>query len=407
MPKRPGSFMEVGRSGLNRSVGRIYDEFLSTLRGTTGVKKYHEMRENDPIVGSCLHAITQIMREARWSVAPADEKDETAKADAAFLEDNMTSMKQSWGDFFTESLSFLTYGYSLFEQVYHRRKDGKIGWWKFAPRVQQSLEKWEIDQYGDMIGFWQRPAPDYTLFYIPITKCLHFRTEPHGANPEGRSVLRSAFRPWFFKKSIEEIEGIGIERDLAGLPVLTLPEGMDPDSDDPDVVAQITAAKRLVTNIRRDEQDGIILPFGWELSLLASSGTRQIDTVAVINRYNKEIAVTMLAQFVMLGMERTGSYALAREQTEMFYQSLDGWADMTATTINRQAVKPLFAYNGVVDRPLPQVVHTPTRRFSLKDLASYVATLADEKVNALEIDDGIKRFLKRYGRLEEFSEVRK
>ena len=67
----------------------------------------------------------------------------------------------------------------------------------------------------------------------------------------------------------------------------------------------------------------------------------------------------------------------------------------------------MFAYNGVVDRPLPQVVHTPTRRFSLKDLAAYVATLADEKVNALEIDEGVKRFLKRYGRLEEFSEVRK
>ena len=399
--------MEVGRSGLNRSYGLIYDEFLSTLRGTTGIKKYHEMRENDPIIGACLHAITQILREARWSVAPVDEKDEVAKADAAFLEDNMISMKHSWGDFFTESLSFLTYGFSLFEQVYRRRADGKIVWWKFAPRVQQSFERWHFDPYGETLGFWQRPAPDYTEFYIPISKCLHFRTEPHGANPEGRSILRSAFRPWFFKKSIEEIEGIGIERDLAGLPVLKLPQDLDPDSDDPEVVTQIAAAKTLVTNIRRDEQAGILLPFGWELELLSSSGTRQIDTVAVINRYNKEIAVTVLAQFIMLGMERTGSYALAREQTEMFYQSLDGWADMITTTINRQAVKPLFAYNGVMDRSLPQIVHTPIRRFALKDLASYVSTLAKGEIKALEIDDGIRRYLKSYGRLEEFSEVRK
>lgn len=404
MPKKPGSFMEIGRSGSNRSAGRIYDEFLTTLRGSTGIKKYHEMRENDPIIGACMHAITQILRESRWSVQEAEGG---SAEDAKFLEDNMTSMVHSWGDFFTDILSFLTYGFSLFEQVYHRRPDGKIGWKKFAFRAQQSFEKWEIDTYGDTLGFWQRPAPDYTLFYIPIKKCLHFRTEPHGANPEGRSVLRNAFRPWFFKKAIEEIEGIGIERDLAGMPVLKLPEGMDPNSEDDEVVAQIAAAKTLVTNIRRDEQDGVLLPFGWELELLASSGARQIDTVAVINRYNKEIAVTVLAQFVMLGMERTGSYALAREQTEMFYQCLDGWADTIATSINRQAVVPLFKYNGVIDKPLPQVVHTPVRRFALKDLASFVSTLANEQVGALDIDVGVRRYLKKYGRLEEFSEVRK
>ena len=397
MPKKPGSFLEIGRSGSNRSAGRIYDEFLTTLRGSTGIKKYHEMRENDPIIGACMHAITQILRESRWSVQEAEGG---SAEDAKFLEDNMTSMVHSWGDFFTDILSFLTYGFSLFEQVYHRRPDGKIGWKKFAFRAQQSFEKWEIDTYGDTLGFWQRPAPDYTLFYIPIKKCLHFRTEPHGANPEGRSVLRNAFRPWFFKKAIEEIEGIGIERDLAGMPVLKLPEGMDPNSEDDEVVAQIAAAKTLVTNIRRDEQDGV-------LELLASSGARQIDTVAVINRYNKEIAVTVLAQFVMLGMERTGSYALAREQTEMFYQCLDGWADTIATSINRQAVVPLFKYNGVIDKPLPQVVHTPVRRFALKDLASFVSTLANEQVGALDIDVGVRRYLKKYGRLEEFSEVRK
>ena len=84
MPKRRQSFTEIGRSGLNRSAGRIYDEFLSSLRGSTGIKKYHEMRENDPIVGACMHAITQILREARWSVLPAEGGSEE---DAEFLED--------------------------------------------------------------------------------------------------------------------------------------------------------------------------------------------------------------------------------------------------------------------------------------------------------------------------------
>ena len=39
-----------------------------------------------------------------------------------------------------------------------------------------------------------------------------------GDNPEGRSILRNAYFSWYFEKKIAEIEGIGIARDLAGLP---------------------------------------------------------------------------------------------------------------------------------------------------------------------------------------------
>jgi len=405
MPRKPYNALEIGKTGTKRSYGFIYDEFLSSLQGSGGIKTFREMRENDPILGACLHAITQIIREARWDVRPADDSAQ-ARKDADFLVENMMSMEQSWGEFIAESLSFLTYGFSLFEQVYERRPDGRIYWRKFAPRVQQAHEKWEIDDVGDTIGFWQRPAPDYKEFYIPINKCIHFRTEPNGANPEGRSILRNAYRPWYFKKTVEEIEGIGIERDLAGMPMLTLPEGVDPNSDDAEVTAMIAAAKRLITNIRRDEQDGLLLPFGWEFKLVSSEGQRQFNTVEVINRYNKEMSVTVLAQFVMLGMERTGSYALAKEQTDMFYLCLEGWTDMVATTINRQAVRKLFGLNGVSER-LPYVVHTPVHRYTLKDVADYVSKLSGEKVNALDIDDGVRAYLKRYGRLDEFSEVRK
>ena len=407
MPKRPFNFTEIGKTGLKWSYGYIYDEFLTTLRGTRGRKVYREMRDNDAIIGAMTFAINQILREARWSIRPGDENVAECKQDAKFLEDNLFGMVHSWSGIFTDILTFFTYGFSLFEQVFYRRDDNKIAWKKLAFRSQESLERWDLDEHGETLGFFQRPAPDYREFYIPIGKCLHFRTESAGNNPEGRSLYRNSFRAWFMKKSIEEIEAIGVERDLAGLPVLKMPEGFDPNSEDAEVQAQIASAKTLITNIRRDEQEGILLPFGWELQLLASSGHRQIDTVAVINRYNKEMAATTLAQFIMLGMERTGSYALAREQTDMFYLALEAWADYIATVMNRYAVPKLFALNGISGRPLPYLVHTPIRRYTLKDIAYYVSELADEKIKALDIDEGVKSFLKRYGRLEEFSETRR
>jgi hypothetical protein len=59
--------------------------------------------------------------------------------------------------------------------------------------------------------------------FIPIEKMLLFRTTVQRNNPEGRSMLRTAYRPWRNKKRIEEIEGVGIERDLAGLPMARIP----------------------------------------------------------------------------------------------------------------------------------------------------------------------------------------
>ena len=175
---RPRRIMtEVGKTGLKWSAGYIYDEFITTLRGSKGVKTFGEMRENDSIVGACLHAVTAILRESRWDVKSGDDTDADTKRDAEFLKANMIGMKQPWNEFFAECLSFLTYGYALFEQVYrYDRKWGRYMWHKFAPRVQQAHEKWELDEHGELVGFWQRPAPDYKAFYIPIEKALHFRT---------------------------------------------------------------------------------------------------------------------------------------------------------------------------------------------------------------------------------------
>ncbi|MCE2604181.1 hypothetical protein LH384_34385, partial [Pseudomonas aeruginosa] len=79
-------------------------------------------------------------------------------------------------------------------------------------------------------------------------RALHFVTKSRKNNPEGRSVLRGAYRAWYFKRRIQEIEGIGLERDLAGFPVLTAPERMDLwDTDDPEMVEALNRAESIVT----------------------------------------------------------------------------------------------------------------------------------------------------------------
>jgi len=397
---------EIGKSGLKWSqYGYISQDFLPQLTGSRGIKIYQEMVDNDAVIGGCLYGIRQILREARWSVKPADpnkklEDDE----DAQFLEENMRGMTHSWADFISEAMSMFTFGWAWFEQVYRIREDGKAVWKKLPIRAQQALDRWEMLPNGETIGMWQRPAPDYQLLYIPLGKSIHLRTTSQNNNPEGRSLMRNAYRGWYYKKGLEEVEAIGIERDLVGIPTITLPEGMKMEDDEGENAIAINWAKKILQNIRVDEQDGILLPNGWEFKLVSSPGTKTIDVSAVISRYAKEIAISVLAQFVMLGMERTGSYALATELVDMFYMSLEGFADYIATTFNRQAVSTLFGLNGVHDRPLPYIVHTPIRRQAIKDMALYIKNLGG--ANALDIDEDLKAYLKRYARLNEYSDAR-
>src|SRR5690606_26845233 len=102
-----------------------------------------------------------------------------------------------------------------------------VGWARIPSRSQHTLYGWQFADNGDIKGFIQQAPPKYETITIPLSKGLLFRTKIARDNPEGRSLLRNAYRPWYFKKRIEEIEGIGIERDLAGLPVLQAPEGLD------------------------------------------------------------------------------------------------------------------------------------------------------------------------------------
>lgn len=135
---------------------------------------------------------------------------------------------------------------------------------------------------------------------IPIDKALHFRTKSRKNNPEGRSILRSAYRAWYFKRRIQEIEGVGIERDLAGLPTLTAPPGVDIwNTDDLDMAEALRRSETIVRNIRRDATEGIVLPEGWKLELLSAGGSRQFDTNSIIERYDTRIAMSTMSDFLV------------------------------------------------------------------------------------------------------------
>ena len=230
-----------------------------------------------------------------------------------------------------------------------------IGWQKLPIRAQETLFRWEYDNADNLLGMTQYAPPDYTFATIPIEKAIHFRTKSRKNNPEGRSVLRNAYRPWYFKRRIQEIEGIGIERDLAGFPILYAPDGMDIWEDTEEMRMAYARGEEIVSSIRRDALEGLVLPGspdttgqakGWRLELLASSGKRQFDTSAVIERYDNRIAMCTLADFIFLGHEKVGSFALSSDKTELFSMAIGAFLDIICEAFSDQAIPRLIDLNG-------------------------------------------------------------
>ena len=88
---------------------------------------------------------------------------------------------------------------------------------------------------------------------IPIERSLLFRGKQSKGNPEGISMLRGAYRPWFFKKRLEEFEAIGVERDLAGMPMARVPSDYIKAKKGTDKEKTYQAFKKMVKNVRRGD----------------------------------------------------------------------------------------------------------------------------------------------------------
>jgi len=384
-------FLELGSSGLRRSGGYINEEFLPQLQGVKGFKVYREMSDNDPVIGAMLYAIDKVITRLEWHVEGEDERT------AEFVEQCIHDMSDSWDATLQNILSTLTYGWSFHEIVYKIRggqtqeprtnseyKDFRIGWRKWPVRAQETLQEWMIDSHGGIQGMIQMDPSGGGMHRIPIDKALLFRTTTSRNNPEGKSLLRNAYRPWFYKRRIEEIEAIGIERDLAGLPIAYVPPEYLSSTATPSQKAVLNAITEIVQNVKRNEQEGIVFPAAYDeqgnrvfdLMLLSATGGRQFDTGAVIQRYDQRIAMSLLSDFLLLGTDRVGSFALGTAKVDLWTLAVDSIAKSVAEVVNQYAIPRLLKLNAMRTDKLPRLTYGQVSSVELSEVADYVQKLA-------------------------------
>jgi hypothetical protein len=406
------NLIEIGYTGLDRSGGDVLEEFHKSLSGTSGIKVYREMRDNDSTIGASIYLIDSIIRQVDWRVERGTGP--RAEEAAVFLESCLIDMSHTWEDFLSEVMSMMWFGWSYFEKIYKIRggdsndptkrsrfNDGKIGWRKIPIRAQETLDQWLFDEDGGIKGMYQVAAPDFVRVFIPIEKSVLFRTSLAKNNPEGRSMLRNAYRSWFFLKRIQEIEAIGIERDLVGLPMLQLPEAYFDASATPAKKAALRQFTQLLQQLRRGEHEGLALPSeldrdgkptGYKFSLVSTGGSRQIHTGNVIERYEKRIAMSLLTQFLFLGMDRVGSQSLSGDMTGIFTTAIGSLLTSIESTFNRFCVSELMKLNGFDAESWPAMKAGEIQREDMRPLAEMILKLVD--AGTLTPDSAIEDFLR-------------
>lgn len=402
-----------GRSGLQYFMpGWIKRDFLPQLQGQALFKTYTEMGDNDAYVGAALSAFAVFIRRAHWKVDAVDDANKD-NGSAKFLEECIADMAHSWQTIIaTAARAVPQYGFLPLELVYKERAgdhedermssqydDGLIGWSNLAYRAPDSVFHWDYDPQDvtRLLGFTQLAAPDYKTTFIPIQKILLLRSDPGKDSPEGRSVLRSAWRSWRTKKYLEDYRNIIIERGGAGIPWAEVPSNIadapailatKPDDEAAqEAYAAWTSIKESLESISMQEQHWLITPQVWDqngnptikIGFLQPSTNGDIvnHITASIEAEAKAVLMSTFTEFLALGMGGTGSLALSRDKTDNFTLAVEANLQSFQESINNQAVRRLFALNPHFEfekgTPMPRIVYDPIVPIATQDVVAILS----------------------------------
>ena len=394
--KKTISSREIGSPGTEIFSGYITEEFNSDLRDNQGAKMFDRMRKTDAQVFASLQAMKLPLLSARWFIQPAENDDiseSEAQEQADFISENLFN-KLKWKKQLHLILTFLDFGYKYFEKVFGVDEDGKIVWAKWGDRQQTAHSRWANDagtvgaqqQLSDMNAKDDQP-------FTPMEKLILFSYRREGNNYEGVSILRTAYKHWWFKDTLYRIQGIQAERYGVGLPWVKMG-----DSNSADDRAK---AEEMGKNLRSNETSFWATPSDWEAEIL-TPGTNSVSAgiESAINHHNRMILVNILAQFLDLGSDATGSFALSKEQGSFFLLSLQAIADNIKDVVN-DAIEELILLNWPETKKFPKLEVTDISNVDGEIFANMMNTLT--VAGYLKADVDLKKFVRNTLKLPEMT----
>ena len=357
----------VGYTGLREVGGYIYEESKTELRWPYAGVTYRKMMM-DPTIASVTNFVTMMLAKVPWKIVynPDVPNAKEASEFLSYCKDNMEDM--TWRDFITDLVHGIFLGFSVNEKIFTKVSsgewEGKIKIKGLPSRPQDTLTGWVYNDRGDkLLGVKQNPIKlDGNIptgeVDIPRVKFIHFTNNRRSSNPEGTALLKGCYFPWKQKVLAEELELVGMTKDLAGIVTI----GVDAEylaraAENPNgyEAKNIEQMKKDAANLSAGEQSYVIKPiaytetgkelFSFKLTGIEGTG-KQYSTQDVIQRKQNEIFTVFLADVLKLGQDGSGSYALSDSKNNILALSLQYFLSIFSEKINKELTSQLLALNG-------------------------------------------------------------
>ena len=343
-----GSVQVALKTGLKYWSGAVSEEYLTELKPwTKAVKVYQEMAD-DVVIGTLYESIFTPLMDSKFEIEPADDSQKALEAAEWVKSQTLENESLPWEDHVYDVLQMLPYGFSLFEIVL-AKEENYLNLADLLPVAQNTVYKWgKLDSKGNPESVVQQlpfTSGQRTFLTAPMSKLLHFRFRANKRDPFGKPLSRALYRPWYFKKNIEVLEGIGVERDIGNLPIAELDENVFiTDADE-------TTLKQGMEALRNDDTAYIIAPAGVKLRPFGAGG-KVYDAGSIIQRYQHLIRQRFFMDFVSLGSEGVGTQALAKEETGFFSLALGSIQKACLRIWNGTLIPYLYQWNPGMDPAL-------------------------------------------------------
>lgn len=397
--------VELGYSSPSPWTSWTRDERVPELMDKRGLRTYYDMKRADGTVRGALRLLKTPVMAARWFIEPASDS-AIDKNIAAFVEKNlMEDLNVPWERIIEDALLMCEYGHMIFEKVFALDTDGKIKLTKLAPRHPMDVREWLWDINGGPEGVvmesampallqanpYSQPFPvaqsqaysyngnfqgnNYTFdpepIFIPVSKLVIFVLEQEAGDLRGISILRSAYKHYYYKDTMYKIDAIQKERHGIGVPIIKLPPGFS--------TADRTLAENLGRNLRTNERAHIVVPMNWEVSFAKLEG-QPVDCMRSIEHHDMKIKSNILAPF----MDEAN---VNPDSLDVYYKATRYIAATVCSTINKYVIRQLvdlnFSRGGyplLRVRRIGEEEALRTTSFSIRNLVGANIIIPDEKL---------------------------
>lgn len=377
-----------GKSGTQIAGGMIDEDYNPNLQFPESVDTFNEMRKSDGTVIAILKAIKHPILSAKWQIQSAGE-DKEDKEIADFVQHNLFE-KIQFKKFLKEALGYLDFGFYYFEKVFEV-KDGMIEWKKFAPRVPKSHYLWEITGKewvnGHPAGVTQQlisaddDKNELTNYpTIPWGKLILFTNDREGNNFEGVSVLRYAYKHWYYKDLMYKVSSVSAERYGVGVPIAKVKSSMK--------AASRQKVEEWLKNIRSNEKSyGVLTDDVTEFKIQTPEGSGVGAQVKDnIEHHDRKIYDSILAGFLNLSSGDGGSNALSKDQSSFFLEGLQSVSDYIVDELQPH-IKELVDMNYADVKKYPKLMVTDVGSISMDEQIGAINTAVTGGLLQLTPDD--------------------